>query len=862
MNVISSSLRTRLLWVLVAAFATGAIAQPTLTIPDTSGRKGDTLLVPVLLSGIGANSLYSIQATVDLGSSHAQVVGISTAGSLTVGSSASYFTTTRRLAVALTTPVTADGTLLYLQVALTGTPGQTVSLGLSSVLLNEGTPTPTLDAGSVRLRVVHIAPNYLANVAVGDSVQFTASGDVVLPVTWSTSSNPVGTIDVSGKFRAVAPGFVTVYATDGEGKSDSTVQFNVVPNVIKSLTLWIPDTSRTQTLEVAVPVRVTTVTGLGITSAQFRLTFNTSHLEYLGVNVGGGMVEPWGAPVINDLTPGVLDFALAGSDTLSGAGTLLWVRFRVKQSAVGSSTIGLANAVFNETINPALDPGTFTVIPAPLIKVNTSRIVAFKGETVTVPSVTGGTSPFVFSSSNPAVASVDPSTGLLTVLTRGPVLVQAVDAQGFPGKSDTVWTYDFTAVVADTSVFTGDSVDVSVSVGSTTGLGIVSYQFRLSYDTSKVFFRGVSLVGTLSDGFTPVVKDTAGVLHVAVAGATLLAGEGILAKLRFAPNPPSMTGEQTILALSNFLFNEPGSSTPAAYPVNGRIRVIVPNAVPVFVNVLPDTSINEGQSLTFMYTASDANGDPLRYTLLAGPTGAAIDSVTGLLSYSPGFAASGIHPVTVRVTDGAAADTATALVTVVNVDRAPSFAQVLPDTTIIAGSTLTVTYLANDPDGDIVRYFMTTGPAFASIDSITGTLTATTAPTNVGNHPIQVTATAGGLSVVTSATLTVQSSGTSVHDMDTGIPKEFGLSANYPNPFNPSTRIRFALPAESRVVLTVHDRLGRRVAILVDGRLGAGVHETRWDASSMASGLYFSRIETISSSGERFVGTRKMILMK
>jgi hypothetical protein len=98
------------------------------------------------------------------------------------------------------------------------------------------------------------------------------------------------------------------------------------------------------------------------------------------------MTQTWATPTINDLTPGALEFALAGSDTLTGSGTLLWVRFRVLQSATGSSAIGLSNAVFNENLTPALDPGVFTVILAPLISVNTDRTIVYKGGTAVVTS--------------------------------------------------------------------------------------------------------------------------------------------------------------------------------------------------------------------------------------------------------------------------------------------------------------------------------------------------------------------------------------------------------------------------------------------------------------------------------------------
>ncbi|MCU0454441.1 MAG: YCF48-related protein [Bacteroidetes bacterium] len=103
---------------------------------------------------------------------------------------------------------------------------------------------------------------------------------------------------------------------------------------------------------------------------------------------------------------------------------------------------------------------------------------------------------------------------------------------------------------------------------------------------------------------------------------------------------------------------------------------------------------------------------------------------------------------------------------------------------------------------------------------------------------------------------------TSVEQVDHSHPTDFDLAQNYPNPFNPSTTIRFSLPTEGRVSLKIYDQLGREVTTLVNGNMGAGMHEARWDASGMASGLYFFRIEAVGSDGARFIRTNKMVLMK
>ena len=97
------------------------------------------------------------------------------------------------------------------------------------------------------------------------------------------------------------------------------------------------------------------------------------------------------------------------------------------------------------------------------------------------------------------------------------------------------------------------------------------------------------------------------------------------------------------------------------------------------------------------------------------------------------------------------------------------------------------------------------------------------------------------------------------------VPLEFQLSQNYPNPFNPTTAISYQLKANSFVSLKVFDVLGREVATLASGVQQAGSYTVHWDGSALPSGVYFYRLRadnTSQSSGQRFVETRKMVLMK
>jgi len=88
-------------------------------------------------------------------------------------------------------------------------------------------------------------------------------------------------------------------------------------------------------------------------------------------------------------------------------------------------------------------------------------------------------------------------------------------------------------------------------------------------------------------------------------------------------------------------------------------------------------------------------------------------------------------------------------------------------------------------------------------------------------------------------------------------PTQFSLSSNYPNPFNPSTTIEFAIPEQSFVKLEVFNTLGEKVTTLVSEELNAGSYKFNWDAENLPSGVYLYKMQTTN-----FSTSRKMILIK
>jgi hypothetical protein len=99
---------------------------------------------------------------------------------------------------------------------------------------------------------------------------------------------------------------------------------------------------------------------------------------------------------------------------------------------------------------------------------------------------------------------------------------------------------------------------------------------------------------------------------------------------------------------------------------------------------------------------------------------------------------------------------------------------------------------------------------------------------------------------------------TSVSPLPELVPLEFALYQNYPNPFNPSTTILFTVPAREETTLKVYNILGQEVAVLFNDIAEAGeYHRVVFDASRLASGIYFARVQ---SGGKTLL--KKMTLLK
>jgi plastocyanin len=103
----------------------------------------------------------------------------------------------------------------------------------------------------------------------------------------------------------------------------------------------------------------------------------------------------------------------------------------------------------------------------------------------------------------------------------------------------------------------------------------------------------------------------------------------------------------------------------------------------------------------------------------------------------------------------------------------------------------------------------------------------------------------------------VVNSASDVQTSNNNVPDSYNLKQNFPNPFNPSTKISFSLPQKSNVTLKIYNAIGQEIKTLMEGETDAGIHEIEFNGSNLPSGIYFYRLLTPS-----YTDTKRLVLLK
>jgi hypothetical protein len=296
----------------------------------------------------------------------------------------------------------------------------------------------------------------------------------------------------------------------------------------------------------------------------------------------------------------------------------------------------------------------------------------------------------------------------------------------------------------------------------------------------------------------------------------------------------------------------------AADSTTVSITVMHKNRAPSFLNKLRDTTINQGSTLTFSYTATDPdNGTTFTYTLSNPPSGASING-SGVLTFTPPANPARTYSIIAFVSDGSLKDSATATVTV---NRKPRLNSQTPSSisTVSQNKAQAFSVSAGNPDGGALTFTWKvngvvdkTGPDSTYSKSFAD-------PHGAAKTVICVFTNVVGLKDSATWSFTI----TDISTNEGAIPTEFALGQNFPNPFNPTTTLRFDLPKEALVTMEIYNIQGIRIRTLLKGEsVSAGRHSLMWDGRDengfdVPSGVYLYRI----SAGD-FHSGKKMTLLK
>jgi len=316
-------------------------------------------------------------------------------------------------------------------------------------------------------------------------------------------------------------------------------------------------------------------------------------------------------------------------------------------------------------------------------------------------------------------------------------------------------------------------------------------------------------------------------------------------------------------------------------------KVINLNDSPIMTAIANDTTSEDSDGKVLKLSASDVDSDTLTYLAFSDTLGLTVTVSNDTLRIKPVEDYFGTSKVTTVVSDGALNDSSTFSFTVLNVQDKPypfEWVSTILDTIDISQSNISDKYElkwseSKDVDGETIDYLLYVKIGVLEPEEIYDT-TSTSIPITYQEFlenvfepfPMLPRVTVQFSMEATDGIDTVKITGDNrvvfinryeyLSTVGEGIPKEFALHENYPNPFNPSTTLRFDLPELSDVNIVIYNMVGQKIKSFRMSSMAAGYHSLKWDATNdygdqVSAGVYFYQLQT-----KDFLKTRKMILLK
>lgn len=558
-------------------------AAVTVTCGNGSGIAGQTVSIGLTSTDLTGLDVRAYQFSITYNPAVVTAVSVTTAGTLTGAAgwaTPTFGVTSGRInvsAAASTPALTGTGVLLYVNFTIDPTliNGSGTGLTLSNFVMNEGTPSVTPVNGSITVNVtpqITVAPN-TGEIVKGATLNFSVSGSVAPPVAWSSSNPAIASIHPStGVLTGVAPGSVRVTALDNAGHTD----ISDGEILIRGMGVTVGTGNGFYNQSVTIPVTVSSLNGLGVRAGQFSISWNDNYLSFTsattppGTMLNGYGSFAYGVTTGSGTATALVDFA--GSTDLTGAGTLFNLTFLIKPYSYGGVGLTLNTALFNETLPALRTSGLLTVNAPASFSVNPDNITLLAGATQAFNVSGSPVLPITWSTLDPSVATIHPTSGLLTAVAGGVTRVKATDAGAGVALNTAVTVYDFALTVGTITALPGATAHVPLtSDRSLGGLGIYSTQYKLSWPATYVTSASAGATGMLQTWSAPVTNLQSGSIFVAAAGDhPLLAGGGAVNYVDITTAPGTPVPTDIPLTLSLVLFNE---GRPIPLIANGLLRV-------------------------------------------------------------------------------------------------------------------------------------------------------------------------------------------------------------------------------------------------------------------------------------------------
>ncbi|MEA1972825.1 MAG: T9SS type A sorting domain-containing protein, partial [Candidatus Cloacimonadota bacterium] len=415
---------------------------------------------------------------------------------------------------------------------------------------------------------------------------------------------------------------------------------------------------------------------------------------------------------------------------------------------------------------------------------------------------------------------------------------------------------DATISVSSSEVNFGDEINIAISTSElATYWGVISYQFNLAYDSSIVEYDSYNLAETLSDGGMLTINDSnPGELIVGFMTTIPLSGEGTLLNIDFTV----VSGGESSLNISEFMYN----TTYITNITDGSITVN--NQVPYLENPLEDITFEEDTSyseidLNNVFADGDLEfGDEFSFSY-EGNTELDIEIDSGIVTLTPTENWFGSETITFTATD-LTGDFASdeVIITVENVNDSSEIISFLPEEQeieVVEESLIDFSVTAEDIDSEIAYSWYINDELQEEVDECNFSHDFT----ENGEYEVKSIVSDEEFELETIWNITVQINS---NEEEGVIPLKTELVGNYPNPFNPTTSIKFGIHQDTKVKIDIYNLLGQKIITLVNSEMTAGYHSIEWNGKGRtgqrtASGIYYYKMSTKDS-----ILIDKMILLK